>query len=164
LPYAADAEYHFRPVSFPKKYDVALVGSDRPERRKLIDALQKAGIRAELISGVFKKQYIDALASARIVINENPDAGRGLLNMRFFETLAVGSLLINNMGDGAELTGMMPGIHYLEYKDVDDLINKCRYYLSEHSERIKMSMVGQNACKLDHTYKSRAQEILDVLS
>ena len=163
LPYAADSRLHVRSPSHAKAYDIALVGSDRPDRRRLIATLQKAGIDARLISDVFKEDYVEALALARIVLNQNPPEGRGLLNMRYFETLAAGSMLLNNTGDGDELTGLIPGIHFARYDNEEDLVEKAAYYIRNHDERIKVSCAGHEAFLKGHTYEHRAQEITDVI-
>lgn len=163
LPYAADSKLHVRSPSHAKLYDVALVGSDRPDRRRLIAILQEAGIDARLISDVFKEDYVEALASAKIVLNQNPSDGSGLLNMRYFETLAAGSMLLNNAGDGDELTGLIPGIHFVRYASEADLVEKAIYYIRDHAERIKVSCAGHQAFLEGHTYEHRAQEIMDVI-
>ncbi len=163
LPYAADPRF-LRGLDHAKMIDVGLVGSDRPARRKLIAALKKQNIDAQLISGVFQEKYIDALASCRIVINENPPEGRGLLNMRFTETMAAGSVLLNNDGDGHVLMdGLSEGIHFLVYRDIDDLVGKCKYLLNDPVERIEMAKRAQDIVEELHMYDHRAQEILDVL-
>lgn len=163
LPYAADPRF-LRGLDHAKTIDVGIVGSDRPARRKLIAALKKQNIDAQLISSVFQEKYIDVLASCRIVINENPPEGRGLLNMRFTEAMAAGSVLVNNDGDGHVLMdGLSEGIHFLVYRDVDDLVGKCRYLLNDPVERIEMAKRAQDTVKELHMYDHRAQEILDVL-
>jgi hypothetical protein len=103
LPYAACLKRHFRDIDPAiKKYDITLVGTERPDRLSLVETLQKAGLDARLISDVFKEDYITAMAESRVVINQNPPEGRGLMNMRQFEAPAAGALLLTSAGDGLE--------------------------------------------------------------
>lgn len=99
LPYACDSKLHMRPLDFPKVHDVVLVGSIRNDRKCLANELALQGIDLKLIGGVFREAYIDALASAKFVINQNPPEGRGLLNMRHFEAQAAGAIIIEQEND-----------------------------------------------------------------
>jgi hypothetical protein len=161
LPYAADSTDHFRPLDGPRPIDVALVGSDRPDRRKLINTLKKAGINAQLISDVFREQYVDALASSKVIINENPAEGRGLLNMRSFEAPAAGAVLLSNDKEIAEV--FTPGMQVLIYSDVEHAIMHCKMLLDYPTERIGLQVAGHFRARDSHTYENRATEILDVM-
>lgn len=160
LPYAADKEHHWRPLDTSRELSVILVGSDRPERRKLIRTLNKVGVEAHLISGVFKEDYVDALASADIVVNENPPEGRGLLNMRTFEAPAAGALLVCQEGDYIERV-LTKGVSVLTYTSPADLVGICKSLGPEVVYKTRAE--GQNRVMEDHTYDNRAQEMLDVL-
>lgn len=160
LPYAADKELHFRPLDTERNMQVALVGSDRPERSKLINTLKKAGLDARLIHGVFQEAYVDALASTYIVVNENPPAGRGLLNMRCFEAPAAGALLICQEGDHIERV-LTRSMSVLTYSSPADIVAICKSLGPEDVNKIRAA--GQNRVMEEHAYDHRAQEILDVL-
>lgn len=159
LPYACDPQLHGRSLETPKTRRVALIGSDRSDRRQLAHDLDRYGIELELISGVFREQYIDTLASAKIVVNQNPAEGRGLLNMRWFETPAAGSLII---GEESDRTANSPfkdiGIGYV---NVCDLAAECDYYLSNPEELKKKTKQLQDHVFQHHTYENRCQQILD---
>lgn len=164
LPYACCPKRHFREIgSVPKTRDIALVGTARPDRVKLISDLRSEGLNAHLVSGVFKEDYITALAESRVVINQNPPQGRGILNMRFWEVPAAGSLLYTQAGDGEHLFK-----HGSTYCDIYDLVTGIKYDLGLaihkpldcHIEvRISSS---QNYILKNHTYKNRAKTILDI--
>lgn len=160
LPYAAGIQ-HIRNPAGAKLYDVALVGSPRKERKAIIKKLQKAGIDAHLISGVFKEDYVHALASARIVVNENPPAGRGLLNMRCAEAPAAGALLLNNSGDYTERMFEV-GKHCFVYEDLDSLVEMCRTLLKDDAWKT-YALAGHDHIITKHTYIQRAKEILEVI-
>lgn len=160
LPYAADPRF-FRSIDTEKTIDVGLVGSDRPERRRLIEFLFNNSINAKLISDVFQEDYIDALASCRIVINENPPQGAGLLNMRTFEAPAAGAVLLSSDPECSSV--LVNGIEGHVYSNVGDALEICKYLLSNPVDCISMSKRGQERIKDDHMYDNRVQDILDVL-
>lgn len=159
LPYAADINKHFRNLDeIEKKYDVTLVGTSRPDREKLIEAIRAEGLDARLISGVFKDEYVDALASSRIVINQNPPEGRGLMNMRQFEAPAAGALLLTVQGDGVEQI-KLPCMTYLPGQEAKAAKRLVPW--SFDLETIRDA--GHGYVLTYHTYDNRAKEILATL-
>ncbi|MCV0439780.1 MAG: glycosyltransferase [Hydrogenophaga sp.] len=161
LPYACDRELHGRSLEYPKTRDVVLVGSIRDDRRHLAAALSRLGVELELVGDVFREDYIDALASAKIVINQNPDAGRGLLNMRYWEAPAAGSFVLTEAADYSEqpidLNNGFP------YNDTEELALACQSFL-EHEDRLtQVTALCQKNVIANHTYTSRCQAILTTI-
>lgn len=153
LPYAADEKLHYRPLGFEKKYDFILAGSDRPERRKLISDLNSAGINAHLIVGVYREAYIDALASAKVVINDEAGGGKNLRSMRYYESRCAGAVLFT---PGLDKDNKDPGV--FEYTDTNHLIRLCRAYLNNP---YPYNYGQEDVLKYD-TYQNRAKTILEV--
>jgi len=159
LPYAADQEFFYRPLTTLKTIDVCLVGSDRPERRDLIAVLKKNGINAELISGVFKEDYINMLAASKIVINDIAGGGANLLSMRTFEAPAAGALLLQAITPA--LYGVLEdGICCATFRDQASLVGGCKYYLEHQSDRTIMTKNGQYWVLNHESYTNRALKIL----
>jgi spore maturation protein CgeB len=162
LPYACDPELHGRPLEYPKKYDVALIGSIRDDRLMLVDKLSQHGVNVEIIKNTFRENYIDALASTRIVINQNPPLGRGLLNMRWFETAAAGSIVL---GEAEDLScndlwcfGTGHGYHSTE-----GLAEVCRTILGDQGTQDWIRGVTYKNVYEYHTYKHRCETILETI-
>lgn len=164
LPYACDRDLHARPLEYPKTRDVALVGSVRDDRIALVSELANHGVSMELIGGVFREEYIDALASSRIIVNQNPDAGRGLLNMRFFEASAAGSIVFTELSD--YVPNQATGLNKVSctYDTIDELAFKIRSML-ETPGLIDNRIVSDQADALAfNSYENRCQTILDTVS
>ena len=162
LPYAACEKRHYRKLSYPKIYDFGLVGSSRPDRVALIDRLKTEGLDAHLISDVYREAYINALASCRVVINQNPSEGRCLSNMRFYETLMAGSLLLTQSIDEPDRY-LATGLECLSYDDLDDLVVKCKSLIGHPEWVDKVREAGQQRVLRDHSYVNRARTILETL-
>jgi hypothetical protein len=160
LPYAADLECFGRPLDTPKTMEVCLVGSDRPARRELIQMLQQHGIRASLISGVFKEHYINMLAASKIVINDIAGGGTNLLSMRAFEAPAAGAMLVQ-----ASTPALRPvfadGSCCVAFATPQSLIAICHYYLAHDEERKQITKNGQDWVMQYHAYEHRARKILN---
>lgn len=159
LPYACDRELHGRSVEYPKSRDVVLVGSVRDDRKHLAAKLGSLGINLELIGGVFREEYINILASSRIIINQNPNEGRGLLNMRHFEAQAAGAFLLEQADDFTlnRDAGLQSSGGFLPYDTVESIADIVPYYLK--IDKDIMSYM-QNNFFAYNTYKSRCESIL----
>lgn len=158
LPYACDPDLHGR-LNYNKTRDIVLVGSIREDRKQLASSLAKDGINLELIGGVFRQDYIDALASARIVINQNPEQGRGLLNMRFFEAPAAGTVLLTEKIDlNIQPIDLKFAIPY-----DNNLANICKNLLTDNEKLIQLSKEAQQEVLNNHTYQNRCQQLLKII-
>lgn len=160
LPYACDSVLHTRRMPCVKVRDIALIGSIRDDRVQLINELNiKLPVKAELIGGLYRDQYIDALASSKIIINQNPAAGRGLLNMRFWETIAAGSFIMTERFD-VEANNLCDYLsQYNLYDSIDEIVLNCDALLSKDYKIADYEYQQQWVMRM-HTYESRCQEIL----
>jgi spore maturation protein CgeB len=162
LPYACDPELHSRPLSYPKTRDVVLVGSIREDRIELANKLKKYNINLELIGGLYREAYIDALASAKIVINQNPEIGAGLLNMRWMETAAAGSIILGEDRD-LSVNNLFCFGEAHSYSSIDGLVELCDTYLGQENTQDWIRHISyKNVHKL-HTYKNRCEQILKAV-
>ncbi len=165
LPYAAAKDHHYAPVNPQlKKYDVTLIGTERPERRALIKTLKDNNISAHLISDVFKEDYVKALNESWIVVNQNPPEGRGLLNMRTFEAPAAGALCIHQQEDGLDYC--FGDYHMERYNplDVTSLSSLCYHKLRHKEDSLPDLIANQQEYVMEnHTYLNRAKTILETV-
>lgn len=159
LPYAADERFRRR-LDNTKVRDVCLIGSDRPERRKLIRSLQKDNINAELISDLFKDDYINALASSKIVINDPAGGGGNLISMRLFEAMAAGSYLVQYDLDQLRQVAE-PGICCATFNSPESLLENIQLVLKDSNIYERTRASGQFWIMSYHTYINRAKEILN---
>jgi hypothetical protein len=168
LPYAIDEHYHARDFSYNKKHAVGIVGTLRDDRLELAEKLRQSGIEVQCIDNVFREDYIDALASCHMIINQNPPAGAGLLNMRFFEAQAAGCILFTENRDFTPNNeAWIEEINLLDhpislpgypYRDMGHLVGLCNKYKGDWGQ----ARMCHAAIMLNHTYKDRCERILDV--
>jgi hypothetical protein len=158
MPYACDPYLHWRPLGCNRERDAVLVGSIRDDRQALADNLQANGVSLELIGGVFREEYIDTLESANIVVNQNPEQGRGLLNMRAFEAPAAGCLLLTENQD--LLANDLDIFYCYGYNNIQDIVDVCsldKYAIQSERKRC------QEAVMREHTYGHRCRSILETV-
>lgn len=95
--------------------------------------------------GLSAEDYARIIRNSHIGINfpESAKPGYDQIKGRVFEILASQSLLLEkkNVVTPRYLT---PGVHYVEYSDNFDLLEKLNYYCDNTSERDKISLNGKN--------------------
>ncbi|MFQ5672109.1 MAG: glycosyltransferase [Nitrospinales bacterium] len=161
LPLACDPEIHGK-TDEEKTYDVAFVGSvtvAHTERKKLLEAI---GRHFDLF---MDRRFMDEMARvfsrSKIVFNH---AIGNDLNMRVFEALCSGSLLITDRAPGSGLDEMFAeGEQLVLYDNENDLIEKIRWYLDHPEERDRVAGQGMRRVLERHTYDHRVKTLMTVM-
>ena len=163
LPLACDPAIHFKDglirdidVGFVGKFGVP--GSDR--QQVLQQVLSR--FRTNDVNRSYSPSEMGEIYSrSKIVFNKSINRD---LNMRFFEGLASGALLVTDrIGNGLSEVAE-EGVHYVGYDTADEAIEKMRYYLAHENERIEIAARGQQLAFERHTYAARLATILDVVA
>jgi glycogen(starch) synthase len=161
LPLACDPDVHCQPAH-ERDLDVVFVGHVRPfhrRRRTLLDRLKRR-FRVEERHGVYLEDMATLFARAKIVFNCSL---AGDLNMRVFEGLASGALVVTDrIANGLE-TLFADGAHLLLYDDgsLEDIVARAV------SDRTLQEVIGRRAQKLavrHHTYAHRMRELVSLAS
>jgi hypothetical protein len=159
LPLAADPEKHRLYEEEPVEYEVGFLGNDTYPRRR--DLLDKIGAKYKLLRSTSApgEEYSRKLSRCKLLFNCSMDND---LNMRFFEALSIGRLLLSDKVDGQDELAT-DGEHYVSFSDWEDLDRKIEYYLKNETEREKIARAGADYVRIKHTYKDRLQMILEVM-
>lgn len=174
LPFAAHQMHMntaIRPSETKQVYDVAFVGT------LFNNKFQKA--RYDLLVSLYKNFNVNPLhlavpeeigllyRTAKIGFNKSADKE---LNMRTFEIMASGRMLISDPQDGMCDLFIKPDKDYVSiyetfdlYNDAADLTKKVRYYLKDESEREIIAKKAQELIAKKHLYIHRAKELLKKL-
>lgn len=87
---------------------------------------------------------------------------RRQIKSRNFEIPACGGLLLT--GDADNLRDYYKdGEEIVIFKNADDLIEKCKYYLAHEEERRKIAQAGHQRTIKEHTYEQRFKEIFSFM-
>ena len=148
-----------RHVSVTKKYDVVFIGNLNDENRvQHLDRLFKAFPNFYWNT----QRFHEAAAKfnqAKIVFNVS---SRGELNMRHFEALGTKSFLLTD-SIAADQNVFTEGKHFVGYSNMDDMIEKARYYLDHDAEREAIAAAGYKEAIENHTYLHRVLTVLDTI-
>lgn len=157
MPYAVN--HVFKPIEVDLKYDVSFIGNLKfKERIRRIELLRK---RFNIF--VSNNSFMD---EANLLMNQskiifNTCDGKEI-NMRVFEALGTGRLLVTEKVDYLDEL-FIDKKHLITYSDDEQLIEKLEYYLANDLERESIAKAGNLELKKNHTYKKRAEFIVEKI-
>jgi len=100
------------------------------------------------------------LIKSKIVFNHSINND---LNMRFFEALCSGGLLLTDKITNGVQELFAEKFHYVNYRSKKDAIAKINYYLKNEKKRKLIALRGQKSAIKHHTYWHRTKKILDIV-
>lgn len=151
----------------PRTHDLAFVGRVdsrlRLKRHLILETLKTRfslhlrGDRSE--NQVTHHELGRIYSQARVVINESI---QGEVNLRVFEAMAAGALLLTE-DVGPNLVGLFtPGEHLITFGP-EDLVEKAAYFLAHEEERRDIAWQGRELVCARHDTLARARQFLDYL-
>lgn len=160
LPHAVEPKaYPNEPVAI-KKYDIGFVGYVTFEKRAdMLDELFREFPNFWYGQHLFE-ECAEIYRKSRIVFNT---AAVDDINMRCFEATATGSFLLTEYVPTLKEC-FEDGVHLATFKDMDEAIEKAKYYLEHEDEREKIAKAGMEHTLENHTFKHRAERILQCIA
>ncbi len=160
LPHAHDPEFH-KPHNVKKEFDIVMIGcmsNIYEERMRLVNSLRQRFTVLEETRDP-GHDYAKALSIGKLIFNRS--LGEQNIPMRFFEGMAIGTLLHNDTGNLDEFA--TPHVNFIPYKDERDMLIQAEYYLSHDDEREEIARASREHALNNHTYKHRAEEMLSYV-
>jgi hypothetical protein len=163
LPLFCQRASDFRPWA-DRRHDVSFVGSldtaRNPDRVRLFGELRRKAV-AEV--NVAAGDYVPVYRSSRIVINQSASDD---LNLRFFEAMGCGALLITERISHSQEELFEEGADFLAYErgSADDLAAKIDWALNHPAEAEAMARHGHAKTMAGHLEKHRAATVLETLT
>lgn len=113
-------------------------------------------IRAITQEPIFGRDYYEALSAAKIVLNGSIDmAGADRGNMRCFEALGSGALLLSDQGNYPE--GMRDGETISTYKSPEHAVRQVRTLLEASGERLNIAHAGHEMVSTRYSKEAQWQ-------
>ncbi len=164
LPGACDPVFHSGERA-GKRFDVGFVGQTHrtwhPDRVRLLQRLMDAGVDVSVESKILEEMG-RFNGQCRVVFNRSLN---GDLNMRVFEALCSGSLLLTDrLGPESGLDGLFEDRKHLVLYDEHNLEELVSHYLKHEAERESIAAAGRQAVLNGHTYDHRVAQILETVA
>ena len=162
LPLACDPDLH-RNHELPKEYDLVFVGHPLPGRRADLLAMLTEKYSAHFFGNAYRDHLAKAYSRAKIAFNCSIKED---LNMRVFEAMACGTLLLTNrLHDESDSLSKLftEQEHLLLYDSEEELLEQIEWALTHEAEREQIAAAGQRMVYAQHTYLHRMQQILETV-
>ena len=157
LPLACDPEIH-RPYPSEKQWDFSFAGNlIGQERCELLETLA-AKFPTHFIGQKYFEEMAQVYSASRLIFNRSV---KNDINMRVFEAMGCGGLLItNDLSDNGQTELFDDNKHLVTYTCPEELLDKVNYYLKHESERGQIARQGHELVLSQHTYQHRVQTLL----
>jgi hypothetical protein len=158
LPVACDPDIH-GVHGADKRFDISFVGSiQQGSRRQML--LNRLATQFQIHNKrCFLNEMADTFSHSRIVFNESV---KNDLNMRVFEVMSTGSLLLTDMAKNSGQDELFKdGEDYAVYRDIN-ICDVARFYLENDGLREQIAARGRHLVHNAHTYDHRVADLLAV--
>jgi len=141
-----------------REFDVAIWGAPPPGWLDV--SLIRPMIRARFVAHDEKAK---AFLAARIVLNNLHPAEIWGVNCRAFEACGIGAFQMISWRPGLSQL-FRDGVEIVAYRDMNDLLEKVRYYLANEAARDRIAAAGHARAHAEHTYRHRLELLLATLA
>jgi glycosyltransferase involved in cell wall biosynthesis len=158
LPLACDPELHTVP-SPQRDIDVGFVGklgSAGSWRRGVLEQVLSAFNTNDYRAFYSPAQMGALYGRSKVVVNASIN---GDVNMRVFEALAAGAVLVTDRIENGLSDLFIEGEHYVGYSTADEAVERIAHLLAHPPERERIAAAGQALAIEAHTYDRRWQVI-----
>lgn len=157
LPHAVEPLAYPKQEKFTKNFDVCFIGHvNSPNREDALERLFKEFPNFDYGQAIFEK-CAERIGNSKIGFNI---AMKNDLNMRVFETMATGTMLLTDRISHIEEL-FEDKKHLVLYDGLDDMVEKAKYYLAHDDEREKIAQAGYEEVMAKHTIQHRVDVILN---
>lgn len=168
LPHAADATV-FQKIAIlaDRSLDVGWVGgfgyAHYGRRRRIVDALASRFTMNDFSRRYSKEETAEVYMQSKIVVNVSREDFPQEANMRCYEAMAGGALLIT--GVPTELTewGFREGEHFLGWRDESEIPDLVDYYLRSEEKRAEIARSGRERTLSEFTFQKCRDKMTSVL-
>ncbi len=160
MPLACDPDLHGR-RDVPREWDWSFVGNVFPGPREELLALLRNRCPRGFVGQRYFEKMAETYSASKLVFNRSIAND---INMRVFEALASGSLLItNDLTENGQEKLFRAGQHCATYRTADELLDRFEFYLRNDAIREGLAAAGRALALERHTYGHRMQHLLRTL-
>lgn len=161
LPWAYDPNIHrvMNDIASDKEYDIVFIGLLYEQREKALKELSKRFKVFYSPAGIIYDECTEIYNKGKISFNWSSNND---IPMRIFEGMAYGNLVLTNRITGMNLLSFKENKHYVGYDNLDELLQKTEWILSNEEKLDQIACNGYVAVE-EHTYKERCKTILRTI-
>jgi hypothetical protein len=167
--YHAAARDLFDKPELERIFDVGWVGRAFPgirihkTRNRVLAALARSFHVNDWRKFYSFQEMAEVYRRSKVVVNVARDDFPQDANMRAFEAMAAGCLLISRMPSELTAIGFQEGVHFVGYRGEGEIINLVTEYLRDELARRSISEAGKHKVLTEHSYDNRVDFLLQEL-
>lgn len=135
-------------------------GSIYRTRLEILPALSQTFRMNDVARRYSLEEMAQVYRQSRIVVNIGRDDYPQDANMRTFEAMAAGALLITLVPSELTQIGFTEGVHFVGYRNALEIAPLVRNYLNDEASRQRIADAGRAKVLGEHTYDVRIEEWL----
>lgn len=167
LPHAVDADvFKAAQDNRDRIFDVGWVGGfgyeQHARRRRIINALALRFKLNDFQKQYTKKETAEIYCQSKIVVNVSRDECPSEANMRCYEAMAGGALLITQIPTELTEWGFREGEHFIGWRNEAEIADQVDHYLHHEKERQGLARAGQELTFQDFTFQRCRDKMLAV--
>ena len=163
LPHAVEGAL-FQDASPEKLYDVGWVGSlvlkEHASRRESLLRLKSRFVLNDIERQYSPEEMALVYKQSRIVVNFPRSDYPQDANLRCFEAMAAGALLITRGPTELASLGFVEGMHFVSYSEEGEIEDLVAHYLQQSGERNMIASAARDVVMAQHTYDARVSSML----
>lgn len=164
LPHAIQREIFDGP-ELNRTFDIGWVGQSRgplySKRAALLEQLAHSFTMNDFSQRHDLRELADIYCRSRIVVNVGRDDYPQDANLRTFEAMASGALLVTSLPSELSDLGFVEGVHFAGYHEQQELFSLVRRFLKDDSALKSIAQAARQKVFQEHTYDSRVDALLE---
>jgi len=101
---------------------------------------------------------------SKIIVNISRDDYPQDANMRVYEAMAAGALLMTHAPTDLLTLGFVEGEHFIGYRDETEIVPAVRRFLADEAARARITSAARELVLAQHTYDARVKALLDFIA
>jgi hypothetical protein len=166
LPHAVEGRL-FNGMETDRCFDLGWVGHIGPpwyaRRNRIIPDLAARFRMNDFRRRYSKEETAKVYQQSKIVVNVTRDEFPPEANMRCYEAMAGGALLITPMPTELTELGFLEGEHFIGWRDETEIADLVQSYLSDEAKRREIARAGQEFVLKEHTFECRKEVLRSTL-
>ena len=163
LPWAVRREFFEGPELW-REYEVGWVGQTKgplyQKRAAILPKLASTFHINDWSRTYSLSEVADLYRRSRVVVNIGRDDFPQDANMRVFEVLASGALLVTRLPTELTELGFQERVHFIGYREEAEIVPLVQSYLRRETEIHKITNAARTQALKDHTYDARVEQLM----
>jgi Glycosyl transferases group 1 len=167
LPHAVDETlFQESPGEAHRSFDLGWVGAfdyaHYTMRRRIVETLAARFKMNDFARRYNKQETADIYRQSKVVVNVSRSDFPQEANMRCYEAMAGGALLITGMPSELTEWGFREGEHFIGWRSEAEIPDLVDYYLRHEQKRTEIARAGQKLTMSDFTFQSCRDKMTSV--